>query len=117
MNDQIGTILAVFLVAVLGLTAIVDFVRHPKALELTGRLGIPSSMVPVLGAIKVAAVLGIILGAGRIRLAELTGACLVLYFAIATMTHLRVKDGVLKALPAFIMLGASAVYLLAQIAK
>lgn len=117
MIDTIGNVAAALLLVVLALTAILDFMRHEKALETTERLKIPARMVPVLGAIKVVAAVGILLGTDNVRLAELTGACLVLYFAIAVMTHLRVKDGIVRTAPAVVMFAASAVYLIAQVAK
>ena len=117
MTDTIGNIAAILLVVVLMLTALADFMRHEKALETTDRLRIPARMVPVLGAIKVAAAAGVLLGRNNVRLAELTGACLVLYFAIATMTHLRVRDGIVRTAPAVVMFAASAAYLLAQVAQ
>lgn len=111
-QDVLGVILAV----VLGATALLDFVRHPRALATTDRLRIPARMVPVLGSVKAAALAGIIVGFGNVRIAEMTGACLVLYFAIATLTHVRARDGVLNAVPAFVLILVSAAYLAAQVA-
>jgi hypothetical protein len=43
--------------------------------------------------------------------------CLCGYFAVATMTHLRVKDGVRATAPAFVLLVLCVLQLLATIAR
>ena len=109
--------IGLFLVVVLGATAIVDFAWHPRALALTGSLRIPPRMVPVLGAVKAAAAVGLVLSTDRPRLGELTGACLVVFFAIATLTHLRSGQKDARALPAFLLMCVSALYVVAQVAR
>lgn len=117
MASNASTGLSVVLLVVLGLTSVFDFMRHPRALETTSRLKIPPTMVPVLGAIKVAGAAGVVLGLGNVRMAELTGLCLSVYFAIAVLTHLRAKDKLVNAVPAFVLLGVSLAYLASQFAK
>lgn len=117
MNGGTADIIAIVLIVVLGLTATVDFMRHPKAIEFTTALRIPPRAVPVLGAVKAAAAVGLVLGMDRVRIGELTGACLVAYFAIAALTHVRAKQGVVGALPAVILMCASAAYLAATVAR
>ena len=91
--------IGIFLIVVLGLTATVDFMRHPKAIEFTTSLRIPPQMVPVLGATKAAAAVGLVLSTDRPRLGELVGACLVGYFAIAALTHLRSGEKDARVVP------------------
>lgn len=117
MSAGASTGLSVVLLVVLGLTSALDFIRHPKALETTARLKIPPRMVPVLGAIKTVGAVGVILGFSNVRIAEIVGMCLVFYFAIAVLTHLRAKDKITNAIPAFVMLGVSLAYLASQFAK
>ena len=109
--------IGLFLVVVLGGTAIIDFMRHPKALALTASLRIPARMVPVLGAVKAAAAVGLVLSTDRPHLGELTGACLVVYFAVAVLTHLRSGQKDARVLPAFLLMCVSATYVVAQIAR
>lgn len=105
------------LIVVLGATAVVDFMRHPKALEFTERLRIPPRAVPLLGTVKALAVVGLVLSMDNVRLGELTGACLVLYFAIAVLTHLRARQGLVSALPAAVLMLVSAVHVAALMAR
>ena len=116
MSGIMSSMSAVLLLVVLGTTAALDLLRHPRALETTSRLGIPAGAVPFLGLVKAAAAVGIILGFAHLRLAELTGACLVVYFAIATLTHIRAKDRIANAIPAFLLMLVSLAYLAAKVA-
>ena len=116
MNNLANALIAV-LVSVLCVTALFDLMRHPKVLVTTDRLRIPARSVPVLGAIKLLAAVALVAGTGSIRLAEATGAFLVGYFAVAVLTHVRVKDGVRNTFPAFVLLAVSTLYLLATFAR
>jgi hypothetical protein len=80
-----------------------DFLKPAKLVESINKLRIPPNALPVLGAIKIAAAIGLIIGFGNIRLAEVTGACLCAYFAIATTTHTRVKDSIRDTAPALLV--------------
>ena len=116
MNNVANVLAAVLLVALVG-TAVFDIIRHPKALAATAHLQIPASAVPVLGAVKVLLAVGVLVGFGHIRAAELVGLCLCGYFAVATLTHVRAKDTVKGTAPAFVFLVVSGLYLLATVAK
>jgi hypothetical protein len=115
--NNIANALTLLLLAVLVPTAVLDIMRNPRALAATSRLGIPEEKVPVLGGVKLLAVLGLLIGTDYARLGQLTGACLVLYFAVAVLTHVRVRDGVRHTAPAFVMLVLGGLFLLASIAK
>ena len=115
--NNVANVLAIVLLVVLGATAVFDLIRHPKALAATEHLQIPASAVPVLGAVKILLGVGVAVGFGNIRAAELTGLCLCVYFAVATLTHVRVKDTVKGTAPAFVLLVVSGLYLLATVAK
>lgn len=115
--NNIANVLAVVFVVVLGATAVFDLIRHPKALAATEHLQIPASAVPVLGAVKILLGIGILVGFGNIRAAELTGLCLCGYFAVATLTHVRAKDTMRGTAPAFVLLVLAGLYLLATFAK
>lgn len=115
--NNIAHVLAVLLVAVLLGTAVFDLLRHPKALAVTEHLQIPTTAVPVLGAVKVLLGVGLIVGFASTRASELTGICLCGYFAVATLTHVRVKDAVRATAPAFVLLVVSGLYLLTTVAS
>lgn len=115
--NRIADVLTLLLLVVLVPTAVLDILRHPRALAETSRLAIPEAKVPVIGGVKILAAIGLLVGTDYVRLAELTGACLVVYFAIAVLTHIRVRDGVRHTAPAFVMLVVAGLYLLATVAR
>ena len=112
-----ANILSVLLLVVLVATGVSDIIKHPKAIAATEHLQIPARNLPLLGAVKILLAAGLLLGFGNIRVAELTGLCLGGYFAVATLTHLRVRDGVKATAPAFVLLVLSGLFLLVTIAR
>ena len=72
-------------------------------------LGIPEDMRPLFPAVKGASAVGLYLGLRRPAVGRLTAAALILYFVLALGAHARVKDPMLKALPAAGMLAFSVV--------
>jgi hypothetical protein len=113
----VSRILAVLLIVVCIGSGIIDFLKPAKLVEGMSKLRIPANALPVLGAIKIAAAIGLIVGFGNIRLAEVTGACLCAYFAIATTTHTRVKDSIRDTAPAFVLLVMSMLFVLTTLAS
>jgi len=109
------TVLGVLIALVCGATAVADFRRAPMAVETVTRLGIPAEKLRLLGTIKSLAVAGIIAGFAVDRVHVAVGVCLVVYFAIAVTTHVRVRDGLRNAAPAFVMLVLSTAFALAAI--
>lgn len=113
----VSRVLAVLLIVVCIGSGIMDFMKPAKLVEGMSKLRIPTSSLPVLGAIKIAAAIGLIIGFGNIRLAEVTGVCLCAYFAIATTTHTRVKDSIRDTAPAFVLLVVSMLFVLTTLAR
>lgn len=109
------TIVGVAIALVCGATALADFRRAPMAVETVTRLRIPAEKLALLGAIKALAAVGILVGFVVDRVHVVVGVCLVLYFAIAVTTHVRVRDGVRNAAPAFVMLVLSTAFALVAI--
>lgn len=109
------TVVGVLIALVCGATAVADFRRAPKAVETVTRLRIPAEKLALLGAIKSLAVVGIAVGFAVDRVHVIVGVCLVAYFAIAVTAHVRVRDGVSNAVPAFVMLALSTAFALAAI--
>jgi hypothetical protein len=113
----VSRILAVLLIVACIGSGIIDFLKPAKLVEGMSKLRIPTNALPVLGTIKIAAAIGLIVGFGNIRLAEVTGACLCAYFAIATTTHTRVKDSIRDTAPAFVLLVVSMLFVLTTLAR
>ena len=113
----VSRVLAVLLIVACIGSGVLDFVKPKQLVEGMSKLRIPLNALPVLGAIKIAAAIGLIIGFGNIRLAEVTGACLCAYFAIATTTHTRVKDSMRDTAPAFILLVVSVLFVLTTFAS
>lgn len=113
----VSRVLAVLLIVACVGSGVLDFVRPKQLVDGMSKLRIPTNALPALGAIKIAAAIGLIIGFGNIRLAEVTGACLCAYFAIATTTHTRVKDSMRDTVPAFVLLVVSVLFVLTTFAR
>jgi hypothetical protein len=113
----VSRVLAVLLIAACLGSGVMDFLKPDQIVQTMNRLRVPLNSLPALGAIKIAAAIGLIIGFGNIRLAEVTGACLCAYFAIATTTHTRVKDSMRDTAPAFILLVVSVLFVLTTFAR
>lgn len=109
------TISGVFLALVCAATAVADFRRAPTAVDTVTRLGIPAGKLALLGAIKALAAAGIVVGFAVDRVHVVVGVCLVVYFAIAVTTHVRVRDGARNTAPAFVMLVVAVAFTLAAV--
>jgi hypothetical protein len=94
-----------------------DFRKPEKLVASMRKLKVPVERLPLLGAIKIIGAVGIAIGFQRIRIGELAGVGLSLYFAIATVTHTRVKDSVKDTAPAFVLFVMSVLYVLTTVAK
>lgn len=106
----------VLIVACLG-SAIMDFRKPASLLESMKKLKVPEEKLATLGGIKIVAAIGLAIGFQKVRVGELAGLGLCAYFAIATMTHTRIKDSLKDTLPAFALLVVSLLYVLTSIAK
>lgn len=116
MNTVTNLLAGVMILACAG-SAVMDL-RAPDELRATmDRLKVPASRLPVLAAIKGLAAVGLIAGYLATWLTVAVAGGLSLYFAVATLTHLRVKDGVRNTLPAFVLLTVSMLLVLASVAR
>ena len=115
--DLVANVVAALLLAVCAFTALVDFTQKEKAYEMTRPLRIPDKAVPVLGAIKAAAAIGLGFSYVSVGMAKLVGVCLCVYFAVATATHTRVKDTMQRTIPAFVLTAMSVLFVLTTFAK
>ena len=115
--STISKVLAVILIVVCIGSALMDFRKPEKLVEEMKKLKVPAERLPLLGAIKILGAIGIAIGFQKVRLGELAGVGLCLYFAVATMTHTRVKDTVKDTAPAFILFVVSVLYVLTTVAQ
>lgn len=112
-----SSVLAVVLIVLCALSALMDFVRPPQIVQTMSRLKIPAKALPALGAIKLVLCLGLAIGFNNIRIGQLAGIGLCIYFAVATTTHTRVRDPWKDTLPAFTHLVLSVLYVLVMFAR
>jgi len=115
--STISTVLAVLLIIVCIGSALMDFRKQEKIVASMKKLKVPVERLPLLGAIKILGAIGVAIGFQKVRLGEVAGVGLCLYFAIATVTHTRVKDSVKDTAPAFILFVMSVLYVLTSVAK
>jgi putative oxidoreductase len=113
----ISIVLAFLLIVVCIGSALMDF-RQPEQLVASMRkLKVPLERLPLLGVIKILGAAGLAIGFRSAHLGESAGVGLSIYFAVATVTHTRVKDSVKETAPAFILFVVSVLYVLTSVAK
>lgn len=97
-------------------SALGDFAKVPSLVETMTRLGLSERTLPILGAIKLAAAVGVVVGFFVSGVAVATAVGLSLYFAGAVAAHTRVKDSFQDSAAAFFLLAVSGAYLLTALA-
>lgn len=80
--------------------AVATAVPVPYIARTLDRLGVPAEIRPVLPVVKAAAALGLLSVFRFPGLARLTTALLTLYFAVAVVLHIRVRDTLADTVPA-----------------
>lgn len=115
--STVANILAIILIVVCVVTSVLDVVRPAEVVERMSRLKIPRSGLPLLAAVKTALVVGLVVGFGKIRVGEVAGLLLSLYFGVAITTHTRVKDSLRETMPALGMMMISVLFVLVTFAK
>jgi hypothetical protein len=92
--------------------ATLDFVRHKQVLINAARVGVPESWLIMLGILKVAGALGLLLGLIGVPLIGTSAAIgLILFFVGAIITHLRARYYSLGFPSAFLVLAVAALVL------
>lgn len=115
--EIVSRILTVLLVVVCAASAVMDFRRPASLVATMTRLKVPVERLPVLGVIKALAAIGLVVGWGQVYVSLAVGLCLGAYFAVATATHVRVRDSVRDTLPAFVLLVVSLLFSLTTLAR
>jgi hypothetical protein len=75
-----------------GGVAVLDFARHSFVVGNSGRVGVPLSWLPMLGALKLAGAVGLVVGLLGARVIGIAAAAgLVLFFVGAVVVHVRAR--------------------------
>jgi hypothetical protein len=100
--EIVGLLLSVVLIVVCWVTAVADVRREPRIVVIMDRLGVPERLRTPLGLIKFVAGFGLMVGLWNELILAVTLVCLVVYFAVATSAHLRVRDSMTATAPAVV---------------
>src|SRR2546429_1661802 len=73
-------------------SATLDFIRYKQILINMARVGVPESRITMLGILKAAGALGLLIGIGVPLIGTAAAIGLVLFFVGAIITHLRARD-------------------------
>ncbi|MEU8618141.1 DoxX family protein [Streptomyces sp. NPDC048623] len=73
-------------------SALLTFTRNPQVVSSMEKVGVPDSWLPWLATAKAAGALGLLAGLVVPALGVAAAVGLVLYFAGAVISHLRVRD-------------------------
>ena len=87
------------------------FTRYNRVLVAMARAGVPESRLPLLGALKAAASIGLLVGIVVPWIGAAAAVGTVLYFVGAILTHLRARDYALAPASAFGLLAVAALAL------
>src|SRR6266516_6971005 len=72
-------------------SATLDFIRYKQILINMGRVGVPESWITMLGILKAAGALGLLIGIWVPLIGTAAAIGLVLFFVGAIITHLRAR--------------------------
>ncbi|HEU5237683.1 MAG TPA: DoxX family protein [Pyrinomonadaceae bacterium] len=88
-----------------------DFFRSQQVLTNMARLGVPESWLPILGILKAAGALGLLVGIGVPLIGTAAAIGLILFFVAAIITHLRAHDHSFGVAVVFLLLAVAALVL------
>jgi hypothetical protein len=92
--------------------ATADFMRYKQVLINMAKVGVPESWLPMLGTLKAAGALGLLVGLiGVPYIGTAATVGLILFFVGAIVTHLRVRDYSIGPAAAFLLLAVAALVL------
>ncbi len=92
-------------------SATLDFIRYKQILINMARVGVSDSWITILGILKAAGALGLLLGIGVSLVGMAAGVGLVLFFVAAIITHLRARDYSFGLAVVFLLLAVAALVL------
>jgi DoxX-like family len=89
-------------------SATLDFIRYKQVLTNMAKAGVPESWIPMLGALKAAGALGLLVGLGVPLIGTAAAVGLILFFVAAIITHLRAHDYSFGLAVGFLLLAVAA---------
>jgi hypothetical protein len=92
-------------------SATLDFIRYKQILINMARVGVSESRITILGILKAAGALGLLIGIGVPLIGIAAAVGLVLFFVAAIITHLRARDYSFGLAVVFLLLAVAALVL------
>ncbi len=92
-------------------SATLDCVRYKQVLINMAKAGVPESWITMLGILKAAGALGLLVGFGVPLIGTAAAVGLVLFFVAAIVTHLRARDYSFGLAVVFLTLAVAALVL------
>src|SRR5438552_17994245 len=89
-------------------SAALDFIRYKQILINMAKVGVSESWITILGILKAAGALGLLIGIGVPLIGIASAVGLVLFFVAAIITHLRARDYSFGLAVVFLLLAVSA---------
>src|SRR5713101_8030848 len=89
-------------------SATLDFIRYKPILINMARAGVPESWINMLGILKAAGALGLLVGIGVPLIGTAAAVGLILFFVGAIITHLRAGDYSFGLAVVFLLLAVAA---------
>src|SRR5437899_13048141 len=92
-------------------SATLDFIRYKQILINMQKVGVPESWITILGILKAAGALGLLVGIGVPAIGIAAAIGLTLFFVAAIITHLRVRDYAFGLAATFLLMAVAALVL------
>ena len=92
-------------------SATLDFIRYKQILINMAKVGVSESWITILGILKAAGALGLLIGIGVPLIGIAAAVGLVLFFVAAIITHLRARDYSFGLAVVFLLLAVAALVL------
>ena len=92
-------------------SATLDFIRYKQILINMAKVGVPDSWITILGVLKAAGALGLLVGTAVPLIGIAAAGGLVLFFVAAIITHLRAHDYSFGLAVVFLLLAGAALVL------
>ena len=92
-------------------SATLDFIRFKQILVNMAKVGVPESWITMLGTLKVAGAVGLLVGIGVPPIGVAAAIGLILFFIAAITTHLRARDYSFGLAGVFLLLAGAALVL------
>lgn len=100
-------VLTVLTAAADAFSATLDFLRYKPILVSMASVGVPASLLFLLGALKAAGAAGLLVGLAVPAIGTAAAVGLVLFFVLAIATHLRAHDTMFGLAAGFLALAAA----------